>query len=150
MHTTEAMQIIEEISAELELKLQDLLADVLGEYKSGVCPQLSRVSRVSQRQHGKFGFGKVIRGILVDEKNEIIGNLNAERHGEMVSQLAVNPKLLWANWMGLNGAKLDFDLLVDVYLHLCGFELSPPVVYMTGASSSYPRRELSQQGELSQ
>lgn len=82
---------------------------------------------------GEFGFRTAISGLLLDDSQRLLPSLPGNDRIYLIQQLASQPNLLVQNWLGLTGAVLDFELLVDVYLHLCDIAPQADVYYEHGS-----------------
>lgn len=65
---------------------------------------------------GEYGFRGVMQGLLpITARRRVELGRDCERD-ELLALLGQNRVMLMANWLGLQGAAIDFDLLLDVYL----------------------------------
>lgn len=114
-HPQKLKSLIKLVVADLYLELGFSNAESYRAYRSG------RTGSSHAESFNKFGFS-ALDGILVDTlDNSRASQKLCERlcvDDIMHKELATQPELLFANWMGWQGVQLDFSVLMGVYLYL--------------------------------
>ncbi len=132
-HPQKLKSLIKLVVADLHLELGFSNAESYRAYRSGWTG--------SSHADNKFGFS-ALDGILVDTlDNSRASQKLCERLcvddiviDIMHKELATQPELLFANWMGWQGVQLDFSVLMGVYLYLAKNNQSDP--YLGSANRS--------------